>query len=64
MTIKIAYDIKKSQFGIKKGEVYLPLPLYINWSVTKKFPIETIPERTDTSKRNLGKIEYDKQNWL
>ena len=64
MTIKTAYDFKKIQFDRKiRSVVYLLLPLYINRSTTKYFPIETIPERTDSSIKNLGKVEYDKQNW-
>jgi len=56
---------QKSKFGrIIRSEVYLLLPLCINRSIKKYFPIETIPERTDSSIRNLGKDEYDKQNWL
>ena len=52
-------------FGGKiRSEVYLLLALYINRSVTKKFPIETVLERTDSSIKNLGEVEYDKQNWL
>ena len=37
---------------------------YINRSMTKYFLIERIQERTDSSIKNLGEVEYDKQNWL
>ena len=40
------------------------MPLYIDHSVTKKFLIETLLEMMDSSVKNLGKAEYDKQNWL
>ena len=46
-----------------QSEGYLPLPLYINWSITKRFLIETLLEMIDSSIRNLGEVEYDKQNW-
>jgi len=62
MTLKIAYDIKKPQLSRKtRSEVYLLLPLYINRSITKKFLIETIPEMMDSSVKNLGEAEYNKQ---
>ena len=41
-----------------------PFPLYINRSITKDFPIETVLKRTDSSVRNLEEVEYGKQNWL
>ena len=41
-----------------------PLPLYRNRFITKKFLIETILERTDSSTKNVGELEYDKQNGL
>ena len=43
---------------------HLLFSLYMNRSITKKFPIERIPERTDSSIRNLGEVEYDKQSKL
>ena len=46
------------------SEVYFMFPLYINWSITKKFPIETLLEMMDSSVKTLGKSKYDKQNWL
>ena len=48
----------------RRSEGYLLLPLYINQSVTKIFPIETLLEMIDSSIKDLGKVEYDKQNWL
>ena len=52
-------------FGGKiRSEVYLVLALYINRSVTKMFPIKTLSEMIDSSVRNLGEAEYNKQNWL
>ena len=33
-------------------------------STTKKFPIGTLLEKTDSSIKNLGEVEYDKQNRL
>jgi len=60
MTIKIAYNIKKLQLRRKtRSEVYLLLPLYINWSITKMFLIETISEMIDSSVKRLGEVEYD-----
>ena len=60
MTLKIANDVKKPQLSRKtQSEVYLVLPLYINRSITKKFPIETIPEMIDSSVKSLEKVEYD-----
>ena len=65
MISKIGYNIKKPKFNRKiRSVVNLLLPLYKNWCITKKFPIETIRKRTDSSIRNLEKAEYDKQNWL
>ena len=62
MTIKTAYDIKEIQFN-RNFEVmftsYCHLPQYINRSTTKSFPIETIPERTVSSIKTLGEVEYD-----
>ena len=59
MIIKIAYDIKKPKFGrkiqVRFTEVYLWLPLNINRSATKKFPIKTITKRTDSSIKTLRK---------
>ena len=63
MTLKIAYDIKKPQLSRKtRSEVYLLLPLYINRSITKKFPIETLLKMIDSSVKNLGKVEKNEQN--
>ena len=64
MTIKTAYDIKEIQFD-RNFEVmftlYCHLPQYINRSTTKYFPIETIPETTYSTIRNLEEVEYDTQ---
>ncbi len=63
MISRIAYNIKKTQVWLKnRSEVYLPLPLHINQSITKKFPIDTLLETIDSSVRSLGEVEYDKHN--
>ena len=60
MISKIGYIIKKTRFGRKiRSEVYILLLLYINQSITKKFPIETLLKRIDYSVRNIGEVEYD-----
>ncbi len=65
MTIKIVYDVKEPQFDRKiRNDGNLLLPLYINWSITKKFLIETFLKMIDSSIKNLGKLEYDEQNCL
>ena len=46
------------------AHVYFLLPLYINQSLTKKFPIETLLKIMDSSVKSLGEVEYDKQNRL
>jgi len=38
--------------------------LYINQSITKKFPIEILFEMMDSSVKSLGEVESDKQNCL
>ena len=43
-----------------RSEVYILLLLYINRSITKKFPIETLLEMMDSNVKNLGKVEYDR----
>jgi hypothetical protein len=42
---------KQSVAGLDSHPV--PWSLYINWSITKKFPIKIISERTDSSIKNL-----------
>ena len=42
----------------------LLLSLYINRSITKKFPIKTLLETIDSSVKSLGEVEYDNQNSL
>ena len=67
MTMKIAYDIKKTPVrpkSLKCGPPLILLSRYINRSTTKKFPIGTLLEKTDSSIKNLGEVEYDKQNRL
>ena len=62
---KIVYNIKNPQLGRRiRSEGYLLLPLHINRSITKKFPIEILLEMIDSNIKNLGEAEYDKQNWL
>ena len=48
---------KQSVAGLYSHPV--PLSLYINRSITKKFPIKTISERTDSSIKSPGEVEYD-----
>ncbi len=56
---------KKPKFDRKIwSEGHLLLSLFINRSLTKKFPTKRILKTVDSSVRNLGKVEYDKQNWL
>ena len=58
---QIEYNVKKIKFSPKsRSEIYLLSVLYIDRSVTKKFPIETILEMIDSSLKNLGEVEYDK----
>ena len=58
MMSKIAYDIKKRQFGRKiRSEVYVIMLLYMNWSIIKKFPIETLLKMIDSSVRSPGEVE-------
>ena len=65
MIRKTSNNIKKPKFSRRiRSEVYLLLALYINRSITKKFPIETLLETIDSSVINPGEVEYDKQNWL
>ena len=60
---EIAYDIKKAQFGRKIGsEIHLLIPRNINQSITKYFSIKTHMEIMNSSVKNLGEAEYDKQN--
>jgi hypothetical protein len=55
----------KNPFDRKVGsEMCVVLPLFINRSITKNFPIETLLERIDSSVRSSGEFEYDKQNCL
>ena len=65
MIRKTSNNIKKPKFSRRiRSEVYLLLALYINRSITKKFSIETLLETVDSSVRNPGEVEYNKQNWL
>ena len=58
MISKISYNIKKTKFGRKiRNEVNLLLALYINQSITKKFPTEKLLEMMDSSVRSLGEVE-------
>ena len=58
MISKISYNIKKTKFGRKiRNEVNLLLALYINQSITKKFPTEKRLEMMDSSVRSLGEVE-------
>ncbi len=57
---KNCLQIKNSQFRRKiRSEVYLLVPLYINRSITKNFPIKTLLKLIDSSIKNLGDVEYD-----
>ena len=40
-----------------RSEVYLFLLLYINRSITKKFPTKKLLEMMDSSVKNLGEVE-------
>ena len=58
MRSKVAYGIKKSQFDRKiRSEVYVLMLLYMNWSITKNFPIETLLKMIDSSVRSPGEAE-------
>ena len=65
MISKTDYSVKKPKFDRKiRSEVHLFLLLYINWSITKKFPIKILLEMMDSSVKSLGEVKYDKQNRL
>ena len=57
MISKIGYNIKKSVFRTIRSEINLLLALYINQSITKKFPTEKLLEMMDSSVRSLGEVE-------
>ena len=60
MITKIAYDVEQPKFDRKIGsDSYLVLPLYINRSITKKFPIKHVFKTIDYSIKNLGEVEYN-----
>ena len=60
MTIKIDYNVKKSKLIRKiRSEGHLLLSQYLNWSITKKFPIKELSKVTDSSVKCLGEVEYD-----
>ncbi len=46
-----------SVFRKIRSEVYLLLPLYINRSITKKFPIKKLLGIMDSSVKSLGEVE-------
>ena len=52
---------KNSKWGLSSKILLLR---NINRSRTKKFLIETILDMIDSSMKNPGEDEYDKQNWL
>ena len=59
MISKISCNIKKIKFGRKiQNEVNLLLALYVNQSITKKFPTEKLLEMIGSSVRSLGKVEF------
>ena len=65
MISKIGYNIRKPKFGRKiRSEVHLLMPLHINRSITKYFPIKTHFKIMHSSVKNLRKVEHDEQNWL
>ena len=65
MINKIVKNFKKSQLGRKIwSEGYLLLPLYINRSITKKFPTETFLKTIVSSIICCGEVEYLNWNWL
>ena len=50
MISETVYNIEKSEFGGKiQSEFYIPLPLYINRSITKIFLIKTLSEMIDST---------------
>ena len=58
MTFQFDYDIKKSKFCRKiRSEVNVLMLLYINRSLTKNFPLETLLEMIDSSVRSPGEVE-------
>ena len=65
MISRTDYNFRKLKFGRKiRSEIYLFLLLYINRSITKKFPIEILLEMMDSNIGNHEEVEYDKQNRL
>ena len=44
-----------------RREVNVLVLLYINRSITKTFPIETLLKMMDSSVESLGEVEYDVQ---
>ena len=65
MISKTGYNIKIPKFNRKNwSEGHLHLSLFINRSVAKKFPTRRFLRTVDSSVRNPGEVEYDKQNRL
>ena len=59
------YNVKNPKLGRKIWcEGHLQLSLFINLSITIKFPTKIFLKTVDSSVRNPGEVEYDKQNWL
>jgi hypothetical protein len=66
MISKIVCNIKNNS-SVEKLVVRLTTYrniLHINWSIRKRFPIETLLKMIDSSVRSLGEVEYDNQNGL
>ena len=61
---KVEYDnqncIKHKEKPVRRkirSEVYVLMLLYMNWSITKYFPIETLLKMIDSSVRSPGDVE-------
>ena len=55
-------NFELKSFDAENCVLYLLLPLYMNWSITKYFPIETFLKIIDSSVKNPGEVEYDNEN--
>ena len=60
----IKHKEKPVRRKIRRSDFYVLMLLYMNWSITKYFPIETFFKMIVSSIKNPGEVKYDKQNWL
>jgi hypothetical protein len=65
----ISKSVLIGNFFVLVGNCFVMLtlnfePVCTNQSISEKLPIKTLLEMIDSSERSLGKVEYDKQNWL